>query len=125
MTYLNDANPGPWEAVLCSTHKGVPCYEIWDGEGSGPFAFVSHIDEDFAAFQREGLDNSALHANAALVAAAPELVEALLAMVEMSASLPPDMTIPATRDRFVRAHEIAIGALTKALNDGPHKAKRP
>ena len=99
-TNENKHTPGPW--IYDRQVKGHNYVNVWEKSGIGHVAAVS-----------TGLtpDASAV-SNARLIAAAPELLEALLAMMEIIG--PPEDPAWADDDQLDAAWKLSVTAVAKA-----------
>jgi hypothetical protein len=100
--------PGPWSACDLGEDNGGEKWEKWSIIHNGPLAYGGE--------NTNGLENS--HANAALIAAAPDMYEALkkvLGMVSHATSL---LVTEAKRDEMLKeVVDIAVASLKNARGD--------
>ena len=107
--------PGPWKLETAKTSCGI-CHKI------GPFPFrpdrISHacVYVDAASHDGSSPVDQELLANARLIAAAPELLAALEAMMENKTCNPSSMT-PAERAALWVSHGKARAAIAKAKGE--------
>jgi hypothetical protein len=106
--------PGPWKAQPREFPEGQ-----WFLEGQ--WEVVSTCEnERLIAEAAPHIDSDSEEANARLIAAAPELLEALVGLMRVMPVLPADAkTVRGIEQQYDAAHRAARAAIAKATGDKP------
>lgn len=100
---INDHTPGPWHA-----HPAIRAGEFVVTAESGGFAPLARVKGD----KRSTLNSA--HANARLMAAAPDLLDALLAMLDSCHDVE-------RNEDVIAAVDLSIRAINKCVTVGESK----
>jgi hypothetical protein len=103
--------PGPWKVVRTKDeHWRERYYGIWTDEGVEKDRPIANVDGDNAVWLPEGED----FANARLIAAAPELLEACIEARSALDNLMGDSDLPEDDSEEMTAMQMLSAAIAKA-----------
>lgn len=102
-------SPGPWR--VCGEDRGICiCLQVWSVSADMPVADVNTANEESVPFP----DEETMKHNAVLISAAPELLEALQAVLKLQKSF--IFSTPTDRYKFAVAVDAANAAISKATS---------